>query len=110
MASDGRVRNGSAHGTRNGFHRRKRNFVGSAGQRKARGDPYGANLVLQTAPPLDLARMQEADRVALWHCCFKHWVFRTETRTSLHGGGAKEHAERIIELVVADNPIGRKVA
>ena len=61
MAPDGRARNGSTHGTRNGFHRRKRNFMGSAGQRKARGDPYGANLVLQAAPSLDLARMQEAE-------------------------------------------------
>lgn len=60
--------------------------MGSAGQRKARGDPYGANLVLQAAPSLDLARMQEADRVTPWHRRFRHWVFRTETRTSLHGG------------------------
>lgn len=81
MAPDGRARNGSTHGTRNGFHRRKRNFVGSARQRKSRGDPYGADLVLQAAPPLDLVRMQEADRVAPWHRRFKHWVFRTETRT-----------------------------
>jgi hypothetical protein len=82
MAPDGRARNGSTHGTRNGFHRRKRNFMGSAGQRKARGDPYGANLVLQAAPSLDLARMQEADRVTPWHRRFRHWVFRTGTRTS----------------------------
>lgn len=81
MAPDGRARNGSTHGTRNGFHRRKRNFVGSARQRKSRGDPYGADLVLQAAPPLDLVRMQEADRGAPWHRRFKHWVFRTETRT-----------------------------
>ena len=56
--------------------------MGSAGQRKARGDPYGANLVLQAAPSLDLARMQEAARVTPWHRRFRHWVFRTGTRTS----------------------------
>lgn len=43
---------------------------------------YGANLVLQAAPSLDLARMQEADRVTPWHRRFRHWVFRTGTRTS----------------------------
>ena len=64
MAPDGRVRNGSAHGARNGFHRRKWDFMGSARQRMARGDLYGAGIVLQSAPPLDLVRMQEADRVA----------------------------------------------
>lgn len=67
---------------RNGFHRRKRNIVGSARQRKARGDSYGAGLVLQAVPPLALARMRKADRVAPWHRRFKHWVFRTETRPS----------------------------
>lgn len=66
----------------NGFHRRKRNIVGSARQRKARGDSYGAGLVLQAVPPLALARMRKADRVAPWHRRFKHWVFRTETRPS----------------------------
>ena len=82
MAPDGRARNGSTHGARNGFHRRKRNIVGSARQRKARGDSYGAGLVLQAVPPLALARMRKADRVAPWHRRFKHWVFRTETRPS----------------------------
>lgn len=63
MAPNGRARNGSAHGARNGFRRREWDSMGSARQRKARGDLYGADLVLQAAPPLVLARMQEADRV-----------------------------------------------
>lgn len=79
MAPDGRARNGSAHGARNGFRRREWDFMGSARQRKARGDLHGASLVLQAVPPLALARMREADRVAPWHYRFKQWVFQTET-------------------------------
>lgn len=79
MAPDGRVRNGSAHGARNGFRRREWDFMGSSRQWEARGDLHGAGLVLQAVPPLALARMREAERVAPWHYRFKHWVFRAET-------------------------------
>lgn len=38
------------------------------------------------------------------------WEERGRSGGFLHGGDAKEHAKRIIELVVEDNPTGRKAA